>query len=393
MSSPKPEDLPHISLSSLRKLIRELPADEIVRLPVDKLPDNIPEDIVDDAPFYSRGAVESLIMEANAWHLSLRMKLQRVVGDEVMAAVDHAHHAGATANVRVFRNKLLELIALRQNAARGEGVTDLTQYAAHVKRLNDLLIDVRTEQSGTLRMLQVLDKGMPDDPQLRPSVQRARDQTGRAVNEVDQLLGQFFTVRLQLVRQEMSRKRIQVEEMQQKRELLRAQLEDLNRDLQNSSGFLSRALRRRQHKEHKEETQAHIARLATDMKTTEVAISENDLTGWLDAVVDASLHRQAREYVRELLTKSRSLLYSLLTHYCMMQEDAARQIATNPFLQVDPQNAIRYVLKSEEFILKYFARKREQATAWLSSAAQIRMDDLDALERDLIQELRRSSRR
>lgn len=393
MSSLEPEDLPHISLATLRKLIRDLPADEILKLPVDKLPDNIPEDIIDDAPFYSRGAVESLIMEANAWHVSLRMKLQRAVGDDVMAAIDHAHHAGATANVRVFRTKLLELIALRQNVARGEGTTDLTQYAAHVKRLNDLLIDVRTEQSGTLRMLHVLDSGMPTEAGLRPTVQHARDQVARALNDVDQLLGQFFTLRLQLVRQEMSRKRTQVEEVQQKRNLLREQLEDLNRELQSNSSLLSRTLRRRQHKEHKEETQAQIARLATDMKTTEVTISENDLTNWLDAVVDASLHRQAREYVRDLLTKSRSLLYSLLNHYCMMQEDAARQIATNPFLQVDPQNAIRYVLKSEEFILKYFARKREQATAWLSSAAQIRIDDLDALERDLIQELRRSSRR
>ncbi len=392
MSGHKLEDLPHISLTALRKLIRELPAEELAKLPVDKLPDNIPEEIVEEAPFYSRGVVEGLIMEANAYHLSLRMRLQRVVGDEVIAAIDHAHHAGATANVRVFRSKLLELIALRQNAARGEGTTDLTQYGAHVKRLNDLLIDVRTEQAGTLRMRQILDGGMPDDPILRPTVERARAQLTRAVNDVDQLLGQFFTVRLQLARQEMSRKRTQIEAMHQKRETIRLQLQELNRELQNNAGLFSRTMRRRQHKEQKEHTQANIARLVTDMKTAEVAISETDLTNWLDAVVDASLHRQAREYVRDLLTKSRTLLYSLLSHYCISQEDAARQIATNPFLQVDPQTAIRYVLKSEEFILKYFARKREQASAWLSSAAQIRMEDLDSLERDLIHELRRSSR-
>ncbi|MEJ2480281.1 MAG: hypothetical protein P8Y78_08900 [Acidihalobacter sp.] len=87
MSGRKLEDLPHISLAALRKLIRELPAEDLAKLPVDKLPESIPEEVVDEAPFYSRGAVESLIMEANAYHLSLRMRLQRMVGDEIIAAI------------------------------------------------------------------------------------------------------------------------------------------------------------------------------------------------------------------------------------------------------------------------------------------------------------------
>lgn len=392
MSVRKAGDLPHISLTALRKLIHELAPEELAKLPIEKLPENIPEDIVEEAPFYSRGAVESLIMEANTYHLSLRVRLQQTMGGDAVAAIDHAHHAGATANVRVFRTKLMELIALRQNAAQSDRPPDLRNYGAHIKRLNDLLIDVRTEQANTLRLEETLRTEAPSDPALQPTVQRAQAQLRRAAGEVNQLLGQFFVVRLQFARQEMSRKRAAAEAMQERRETIRLQLQELSSELQSGPGFFARALRRRQHKEQKEQTQADIARLMTDFKTAEIAISENDLLGWLDTVVDASLHPQAREYVRELLTQSRTLLYSLLNHYCVTQEEAARQIAANPFLQVDPQNAIRYVLKSEEFILKYFARKREQANAWLSSAAQIRIDDLDMLERDLIQELRRSSR-
>lgn len=393
MNAPKLEDLPHITLAALRELISKLQPEELAKLPVEKLPENIPEDVVEEAPFYSRSAVESLIMASNAYHLSVRMRLKDTLGNDVLEAVDHAHHAGTTATVRVFRNKLLELIARRQDAARGEGSADLNQYTAHVKRLNDLLIDVRTEQSSTLRMIKILSTNVPEDPALRQAIERAQSKLMRAVNDVDQLLGQFFTVRLQLVRQEMSRKRTEIEAMHEKRETIRLRLIELNRQLQeNSGGLLSRTLNRRHRKEEKENVQANIIRLATDLKTSEVAISETDLAGWLDAVVDASLHLQAREYVRELLGQSRTLLYSLLNSYCIFQEDSARQIASNPFLQVDPQNAIRYVLKSEEFILKYFARKREQASAWLSDAAQIRIEDLDALERDLIHELRRSTR-
>jgi hypothetical protein len=42
VSDRKPEDLPHISLAALRKLIRELPAEDLAKLPVEKLPESIP---------------------------------------------------------------------------------------------------------------------------------------------------------------------------------------------------------------------------------------------------------------------------------------------------------------------------------------------------------------
>ncbi len=385
---------PSISLEMLHKLIRELPAEAIKSLPVEKLPDNIPADIADEAPFYSRNAVETLIMEANAYQLSMRMRLQRDLGEEIITAIDQSHQAGQTANVRVFRSKVMELIAARQKAARGEGKLNIRQLSSQIKRLSDLLIDVRMEQGKDRRMLVLLEENTPSEARLLPPVLEAKNRLKQAINELDRLLGHFFTVRLQLARQEMRLKRKHVESMLEKRETLRLQLQELNRDLQNLSaqGLLARTFHRKQHSEQKERIKGQITRLVTDIKTTEVVISETELTAWLDAVVDASLHPQTRQFLRELLTQSRTALYSLLNHYCMSQEDAARQIAANPFIQVNPKDAIQFMLKSEEFILKYFARKREQASAWLSQIAQDRIDELGSLERELVQELRRTSR-
>ena len=68
------------------------------------------------------------------------------------------------------------------------------------------------------------------------------------------------------------------------------------------------------------------------------------------------------------------------------------QIARNPFLQVDAKQAIRFMLMSEQFILDYFSKKRNENTAWISDVAQVKIEDLDLLERDILAELKRSSR-
>lgn len=382
-----------ISLDTLKQLIKDLPPDEIARLPVEKLPDNIPDDLAEEGPYYSRNAIEGLIMAANSYHLSLRIRLQEMLGEDGNAALDKAKHAGATANARIFRNKLLELIALRQEIARGERPSDLTPISTNIKRMNDLLIDVRTEQIESIRAREKLLERMPEEPRLQPIVRQAIARLDKAVNSINQLLGQFFTLRLQLMRLEMTRRRAVVESLQEKREAIRLELQKVTKQLQNTGGsFLQRTLNRRKIQADQSEFQKRITLLAADLKNAEIPISEIDLTAWLDAIVDASLHPQARDFVSELLSQARTSLYYLLNQYCIAQEHSARQIASNPFLQVDPKNAIRYVLKSEEFILIYFSRKREQATAWLSNAALIRMEDLDALEKDLVQALRRSVR-
>ena len=130
----------------------------------------------------------------------------------------------------------------------------------------------------------------------------------------------------------------------------------------------------------------------TEQKSKEIAISENDLTLWLDTIVDVSLHPFTREKSRKVVSDARVALYNLLNKYCMSQEGGAKQIARNPFLQIDAKQAIRFMLMSEQFILDYFSKKRNENTAWISDVAQVKMEDLDGLEKDLLDELKKSSK-
>ena len=47
---------------------------------------------------------------------------------------------------------------------------------------------------------------------------------------------------------------------------------------------------------------------------------------------------------------------------------------------------------SEQFILNYFTKKKNTATAWLSGAAESKIAELDQLQKDILVELRRASK-
>ncbi len=117
-------------------------------------------------------------------------------------------------------------------------------------------------------------------------------------------------------------------------------------------------------------------------------ISENDLTKWLDGIVDVNLSPFSRARAEKSSRRLRLSLFNLMNKYCALQEEAALQIAHNPLVQTDAELAIKFMLKSEKYILDYFSQKREQLSAWLGNAAKMKLEMLDELEQELIQEMR-----
>jgi hypothetical protein len=130
--------------------------------------------------------------------------------------------------------------------------------------------------------------------------------------------------------------------------------------------------------------QNQLAELQRQKESTDVLISEKDLIEWLDLIVDASLSPTGQEKLDGRTKDMRMALFQLLVRYCKSQEDAARQVAKNPFSQSDPEQTIRFMLKSEEFVLDYFANKRRNLTEWLGEAAQKKMDSLQDIEDSML---------
>lgn len=382
---------PPIPMAVFRKMVATLSPDELARLPPEKLPDNIPADFADHAPLSSRGAVESLILAANAHHLQRRLAIQDEYGDEVLTALDRARRTGGTANVKVFGQKLAELeIAHREGRSRNDPESPAL-LARRVKTLDGLLMDVRTEAAETAQSAGLLRSQSATDD-LRDTFSRAADRLHEHAEQIERLLARYYLIRIAVIQHEMQATVRRVTFLDQEADDLAGQIETLRQALERSQTVWRRAVQRGKANREADELQQRISELVAEQRAREVTISENDLTLWLDAIVDASLHPFTRQKVSQHISEARMALYTLLTRYCLQQEQSARQIARNPFLQVDPAQTIRFMLMSEEFILNYFARKRNQNTAWISNVAQVKMEDLDKLERDILNELKRSTK-
>ncbi len=381
-----------LSLQQFIKLLQKLPPGRIAELPIEKLPNNIPADISEKIPMASRSAVDDLIMTANSFHLKRRMRDQESYGAKVVAALDKAKMASGSANLRVFKNKILLLVEMLQSAQRGTKKIGNNTFVKHITSINSLLIDVRSETISLLDNLNILQNTKPvnDDDKARFTASLAS--LNRETKSVGKILSEYYILRLKVLARAIHQKRKLIEIREETTQIKQQELEDLQADLKEAQTLWNRTMKRKKTIDETKETQQRIYDLVNEIKASEIVISESDLILWLDAIVEASLNEDSKQRVTKSLRQARISLFYLLNKFCASQEASAIQIAKNPFIQVDPEKAIKFVLMSETFILNYFTKKKNTATAWLSGAAENKMAELDQLQKDILTELRRASK-
>jgi hypothetical protein len=383
---------PHIPIDVFRKMIETMSADELAQLPPEKLPEKIPVDLVDEAPIYSRGALESLILASNSYHLQRRMELQERYGEEVMDAMDRSKTMLNTATLRVFKNKLddMQKVRKRWHETRDKDKRDL--LIKSIKNMQGQVLDVRAENARLTQAIRLLNETRPilaTDTQI---LEENISQLKKGSEYIERRLAEFFLLRLEALNTEMQQRYKEILSFEEDAAILDHEIESLREKLERSQNVWKRTFKRDQANHEMEELQTLISTLVAERQNKEGAISENNLTIWLDTIVDASVHPFTRDKVQKVMGVARRALFYLLSKYCAQQEQSAMQIARNPFLQIDAKQAIKYMLMSEEFILDYFTKKKSKNAAWISDAAQVKMEDLDQLEKDILGELKRSSK-
>lgn len=381
-----------LSLQQFIKLLQKLPPGRIAELPIEKLPNNIPADISEKIPMASRSAVDDLIMTANSFHLKRRMRDQESYGANVVSALDKAKTATGSANLRVFKNKILLLVEMLQSAQRGTKKIGNDTFVKHITSINNLLIDVRSETISLHESAGILQKAKPSNDADKKRFAEALLTLKKETNSVGKILSEYYILRLKVLARAIHQKRKLIEIREETTQIKQQELDDLQADLREAQSIWKRTMKRKQTIDETKETQQRIYDLVNEIKASEIVISESDLILWLDAIVEASLNDDSRNRVMKSLRQARISLFYLLNKFCASQEASAIQIAKNPFIQVDPEKAIKFVLMSETFILNYFTKKKNTATAWLSGAAESKMVELDQLQKDILSELRKASK-
>jgi hypothetical protein len=381
-----------LTLQQFIGLIKKLSPTKIAQLPLELIPANIPADVAEHAPASARAAVEDLLMTVNSAHLKKRIADVENYGEEIVSAMDKAKTSCTSNTLRVFKNKILTLIELLQASKKEDKVIPEQNLIGQVSSINNLLIDVRSECYSMVVTLDTLCAVKPNSEQDTKRFEALIRRVKTAVTVTENTLGEYYILRLKLLSKIISEKKKSIEAHEESSAEFKKELVILREELDKTKGFWNRTIKRKAVLAEEEIVQNRIQELINEINQKETVISENDLILWLDTIVDASLNERSQARVAKSLRTARISLYYLLNRFCKGQEESAIQIAQNPFIQVDPEQAIRYMLMSEQFILDYFMKKKNEKTAWLSGAAENKIAELDNLQKEILAELKRATR-
>jgi len=381
-----------LTLKQFIGLIKKLSPAKIAKLPLDMVPTNIPADIAENAPASSRAAVEDLLMAINTAHLKKRIADIENYGEDIVNAMEKSKNCCTSNTLRVFKNKILTLIELLQIAKKeGKSIPE-KNLVNQLSSINNLLIDVRSESFSMVSTLDTLCDAKPKSAQDSKRFEASIKRIKTAITVTENTLAEYYILRLKLLAKIISEKKKNIEAHEQTSSASKKELLALREQLDKTKGLWNRTIKRKASLSEEVDIQNRIQELINDINQNETIISENDLILWLDTIVDASLNERSQARVAKSLRTARISLYYLLNRFCQGQEESAIQIAQNPFIQVDPEQAIRYMLMSEQFILDYFMKKKNEKTAWLSGAAENKIAELDNLQKDILAELKRATR-
>ncbi len=376
---------PKITQAMFRRMLQKMSPKQLRALPPESLPDDIPLDLIEEAPPELRELLEDLSFSLSSRQLSDREDARQRYGEEAAAAIEYAARHRPQSAADAFDQAVAELASQwRQQRDSDAGVADT--FARRLERLGSVR-ELQDEAGRLGRALAAIDEALAHNGE-EPRALEARRQLQDDFERIEKSLSAYHTLSIDLVRREMHRKREEIERHAFEDEQLRKRLDVLHERLERSQSLLKRSLRPGVARRERDRLQQRIADLLKEREEREWVIDENDMTRWFDAVVDANLFLDPRRQA-QALRDARMQLFKLLNLFCQQQEDAAQQVARNPFLQLDPEQAIEFLLISERFIVGYFAQKRKDLTQWLGGAAEQKLRELDDVQANILGEFKR----
>ena len=379
-----------ISENLFRRLAVQLTAQQLRELPVDRLPTSIPLDVVDPQTDPAKYAV----LNEFAWAVGARELERRCEAADRLDA--ESREALETAEAATAR-PVADLDRMTEHVSRvwsdGDSLGDSLSDASQTLERGRTRAGEIAEQVGRLhRALAVLDRPWVAEGPLLDRISAARAHARAVLHSLEGGLGRYELLEVDITQGHMRARKAQCDiELSQFRELdekIGIVEEKLRRPRQMIRRLISPRVARRE----REYLLQRLDTLTRRRDSIESFVSEDDLMHWLDVLVNASLH-VPRDQWRQRAQRTRLLLYRLMNVYCLQQEMAAHQVAMRATPGVNAEQAIGYYLKSERFILSYFARKRQEVTLWLSGAADEKLNRLGQVRDAILADYRRNSQR
>ncbi|MGD9887841.1 MAG: hypothetical protein AB7S56_01055 [Halothiobacillaceae bacterium] len=377
-----------LNLEEFTAMVRELSPAEIAKLPLDIMPETIPTQLIRNAPAPMRAVLEKIAFAASQAELRAVQRMDQALGATVLQAMDKARGYEAEIAITRLQHRMRDLQPTLERW-RAEKISHHSM-AQSMLTLREEVRELQAERARQARAEVVLIQALANPGGFAERLRQALEGVRSVSNKVDQSLGSYIVLQLEVSSADMAEKRTQISEADKVRAALFEELAQLEEQVKAPSNWVSRLMPWGSRKKE-DFLRQQISDLYQRVMNEEWVMAESQLIRWLDVIVDASLYGNS-DAGQNHLRSARLNLFFLLNAFCEQQEAAAKKIARNPFVQADPKQAIEYMLISERFILDYFAKKRAEVIEWLGNAADSRLKTLEGLEANLVVEMKRNLR-
>ncbi len=383
-----------LSNKQLKELIQSSKPEKIEDLPIEVFPRYISAEMIAAAPESHKDVLNRIAFDIGIRNVNQRLTLEKKYGDEVASALFYFSDHGDKSEYKSFKRKLKKLIVLYKTWSSSKDQVVWLSILPHIQLLNSDVEGLYSEVKALTNAKSILhDNLVSAELEDKMQFQVEMENLLTHYERCDDLLGKYFHLRLMIIGKDMHGLSLKLKSTSKEAKSIQAQINKHHEELieMSQSTFLP-FLSKRANTDMKAKVTEKINILVEDKNALEVPISETDLIHWLDAVADAAITSSDKSQVKLLLNKIRMLLFHLLQKFCEQQEAAAVDVAQNPFNHSSPENMIKYLIKSEEFILNYFQEKKQDTAAWFGDLAGTKVDMLNDLEKSLFKELKRSKK-
>lgn len=382
------DDIKKISMPELVRMIQHARPEDLKKLDPRSLPPYIPSELIHNAPDAFKSILEDLIFEASISNIDSQNELSDTFGDSVHAILTETQKDGDSVALAQFKKDVKKLADLFKENESKPTKKNLASFDELNKQLRSRYADLQMEYVHLSSLAEMAEgKQYNAEIQHKHLLDDAILVLNRKMQSIQHVTDIYMYVTMVACAKEMEYTQVCIKAQDELSRRMMGRVEEERFQLED---LVSNVITRYTKKPEIESLKYSITQRLEKCKMYEVILDEEDLVRWLDTIVESALSKFVSTKAKKSLTNAKNSLYALLQRYCELQEESAQQVASNPFIQVDPQEAIHYLIKSEEFILMYFREKRAELSLWVGSAADLRLKGLKGLERSLLRELRKN---
>ena len=371
-----------IPLREFRKLVDQLPSDELARFPVDRLPDHIPLDIIDDAPPDIAETIETLIFKRQSSVMHDLKSLRQRLGPKTVEAYDMASLPRNSGALQALVTRLKRFQENLRHPPPGKAHQPAEESLDLLESYGGIANDVKAYYKKLLRARKTLRH--PDEhypASLEATIAKIDRKLQRRCRLHRAVLTQYYSQRLMLTVQMMQDYRERIAAHEKRIAGQKVLMTQMKNRLHDTRKKIKKFPENRGFRYLADRLVKDLEKTKREQQSMDIPLGENDLQTWLDAIVDYHLLRTSHDSLNRLIIRAEALFLSLLKHYYQIQEALYQQRYRHNPQKVDARTIIGFSENSQNFLSNYFQTRQKTSASpyWLPEIQ--RLENLRKLEK------------